>query len=197
MGLGHRLADDLHLEVQDARAFSYGDASFDRVFSISVIEHIPDDGDSRAMREIARVLRPGGMVTVSVPFDPTGYAEEYLQGDVYERQSTGRRTFYQRRYDLESLHSRLIEPSGLRLLQTTFFGEPGFRFEPYWNSIPMRWKVPLLWAQPFLARLFLRRISIDRLAAASGVVLRLAKPANSDTASDRHQAEYHLLAPAL
>jgi SAM-dependent methyltransferase len=189
MGLGHRLEDDLHLEVQDARSFSYPDLSFDRVFSISVIEHIPYDGDSQAMREIARVLRPGGIVTVSVPFDATGYAEEYLQGDVYERQSTGRRTFYQRRYDLASLHARLIEPSGLSLLQTTYFGEPGFRFEPYWNPIPMRWKVMLLWAQPFLARLFLRRISPDRLEAASGVVLRLAKPIEPDSSSEKHEAE--------
>jgi SAM-dependent methyltransferase len=125
MGLGHRLADDLHLEVQDARSFSYADASFDRVFSISVLEHIPDGGDSQAMREIARVLRPGGIVTISVPFDATGYAEEYLQGAVYERQSIGSRTFYQRRYDLASLHARLIAPSGLSLLETTFFGEPG------------------------------------------------------------------------
>jgi SAM-dependent methyltransferase len=194
MGLGHRLGKDLHLEVQDARSFSYPDASFDRVFSISVIEHIPDDGDSRAMREIARVLRPGGIVTISVPFDAEGYAEEYVQGDVYERQSAGSRTFYQRRYDLATLHERLIEPSGLNLLRTTFFGEPGIRFEPYWNPIPMRWKVPLLWAQPFLARLFLRRINADRLEAASGVVLRLGKPADPVPGSVLHQAERRPLA---
>jgi SAM-dependent methyltransferase len=194
MGLGHRLGKDLHLEVKDARSLSYPDASFDRVFSISVIEHIPDDGDSRAMREITRVLRPGGIVTISVPFDAAGYAEEYVQGDVYERRSTGSRTFYQRRYDLAALHVRLIEPSGLGLQQMTFFGEPGIRFEPYWNPIPMRWKLPLLWAQPFLAKLFLKRISTDRLEAASGVVLRLEKLADPDSDSELHHAERQPLA---
>jgi SAM-dependent methyltransferase len=176
MGLGHRLGRDLHLEVQDARAISYPDASFDRVFSISVIEHIPDDGDTRAMHEIARVLRPGGTATISVPFNAAGYEEEYLRGDVYERRSTGDPTFYQRWYDLAALHERIIEPSGLRLLQTAYFGEPGPRFQAYWNPIPMRWKVPLLWAQPFLAKLFLKRLSADRLDSACGVVISLTKP---------------------
>src|SRR5215207_4392701 len=77
-GLGHRLGDNLHLETQDARALSYPNAAFDRVFSISVIEHIPGDGDADAMREIARTLRPGGFLTLTVPFSAQGYAEEYI-----------------------------------------------------------------------------------------------------------------------
>jgi hypothetical protein len=159
-----------------------------------VIEHIPDDGDSRAMREIARVLRPGGIVTISVPFDAAGYDEEYLDGDVYERRSTGGRMFYQRWYDLRTLHERLIEPSGLRLLQTTFFGEPGPRFQSYWNPIPMHWKAPLLWTQPFLAKLFLKRLSANRLNAASGVVLSLAKPESANHSPELHRAESRSLA---
>jgi SAM-dependent methyltransferase len=43
------------------------DNAFDRVFCISVIEHIPKRGDrARGMREIARILRPGGLALVSV-----------------------------------------------------------------------------------------------------------------------------------
>jgi len=175
-GLGHRLGDDLHLETQDARALSYPDASFDRVFSISVIEHIPGEGDADAMREIARVLRPGGFLTLTVPFSAQGYTEEYVDGDVYERQGHQGPTFYQRHYDRDALTRRLIEPSGLRLVETAFFGEPGVRFEPFWNRIPMRWKIPLLWAQPFVAKLLLKRLSEDRLDAACGVALKLQKP---------------------
>jgi SAM-dependent methyltransferase len=174
-GFGARLGDDLHLETQDARQLSYADESFDRVFSISVIEHIPDDGDSQAMREIARVLRPGGVLTLTVPFDATGYQEEYVDGAVYERQAGGP-TFYQRRYDVEALHGRLAGPSGLALLEVAYFGEPGVRFEPIWNRIPLRWKVPLLWAQPFIAKMFLRRLGEDRLDAACGVALKFVKP---------------------
>jgi SAM-dependent methyltransferase len=79
-GFGPRIGNDLHLETQDARKLSYPDESFDRVFSISVIEHIPDDGDTQAMREIARVLRPGGLLTLTVPFTALGYEEEWVDG---------------------------------------------------------------------------------------------------------------------
>jgi SAM-dependent methyltransferase len=175
LGQGHRLGKDLRLEVQDARGLTYADASFDRVYSISVIEHIPDDGDAQAMREIARVLRPGGLVALTVPFRDAGHDEEWVRGDVYERAGTGVLTFYQRHYDLPSVRSRLIEPSGLDVVATTYFGEPGVRFEPTWNRIPMRWKVPLLWAQPFVAKALLRPLAPDRRGAACGVALLLAK----------------------
>ena len=41
------------------------DASVDRVMASEVLEHIPDD--VTAMAEIARVLKPGGRVAVTVP----------------------------------------------------------------------------------------------------------------------------------
>ena len=41
----------------------------------------------------------------------------------------------------------------------------------------MRWKLPLLWAQPFLAKLFLKPLGADRIGAACGVALRLERPA--------------------
>jgi hypothetical protein len=74
------------------------------------------------------------------------------------------------------VHRRLVEPSGLKLTDITYFGEPSVRFEPVWNRIPMRWKVPLLWAQPFLAKAFLKPVGPDKLHTAVGVALRLEKP---------------------
>src|SRR5919109_2339880 len=178
MGLGRRIGREIHLEVQDARHLTYADAFFDRIFTISVIEHIPEAGDSEAMHEIARVLRPGGRLGLTVPFAAGGYAEEFVRGPIYERDSTGGETFYQRRYDRAALQARLLEPAsqaGLQLLGMTFFGEPSIRIEPVWNRIPMRWKVPLLWAQPFVASVFLRTLGQDRLDAAVGVALQLQK----------------------
>jgi ubiquinone/menaquinone biosynthesis C-methylase UbiE len=175
LGLGQRLGSAIRLEVQDARQLTYQEASFDRVYAISVLEHIPHDGDSAAMREIARVLRPGGFVTLTVPFSGAGYREEYVRGDVYERRGTGTPTFYQRHYDEATVRARLIEPSGLRLVSQTLFGEPGVRFEPLWNRIPMKWKVPLLWLQPFLAQILFKPLSPARADAASGVALKLEK----------------------
>ncbi|MFN0071166.1 MAG: class I SAM-dependent methyltransferase [Chloroflexota bacterium] len=175
MGFGDRLGRTLHLEAQDARQLTYDDASFDRLYSISVIEHIPDDGDAEAMRELARVLRPGGRAVLTVPFDASGYREEFVTEDVYERESHGAPTFYQRHYDTSAVMERLVEPSGLKLEQIVWFGEPHVRFERCWNAIPIKWKVPLLWAQPFLARLFLQRLDKDQLSSACGVAIALVK----------------------
>jgi SAM-dependent methyltransferase len=49
----------------DATAMPFADASFDVVIAAEVMEHIPADQD--AMREVARVLRPGGTAAVTVP----------------------------------------------------------------------------------------------------------------------------------
>jgi SAM-dependent methyltransferase len=49
----------------DATAMPFADGAFDRVIAAEVLEHIP--GDQRALHEIARVLRPGGVAAVTVP----------------------------------------------------------------------------------------------------------------------------------
>jgi len=51
--------------VGDALALPYEDASFDVVLISEVLEHVPDDVD--AIREVVRVLRPGGVAAVTVP----------------------------------------------------------------------------------------------------------------------------------
>ena len=49
----------------DATAMPFADGAFDRVIAAEVLEHIPHD--QRALREVARVLRPGGLAAVTVP----------------------------------------------------------------------------------------------------------------------------------
>ncbi len=49
----------------DALHLPFPDGSFDRVICSEVLEHIPDD--RAAMAELARVLRPGGTMAVTVP----------------------------------------------------------------------------------------------------------------------------------
>lgn len=115
----------LQLRVADGRALDFPDRSFDRVYALSVVEHIPDDGDSQCMREIERVLAPGGSAVLTVPFWPE-YREEYNDGDFYWASSSstnGSRVFYQRRYDDDALYARLIKPSGLELLRLSYIGE--------------------------------------------------------------------------
>jgi SAM-dependent methyltransferase len=49
----------------DATRLPFPDGAFDKVIAAEILEHVPDDG--QAMAEIARVLRPGGTVAVTVP----------------------------------------------------------------------------------------------------------------------------------
>ena len=117
-------------EVQDARTLPYEDNSFDAAYSVSVLEHIPESGDTAAIREITRVVRPGGLIVVTTPYS-TGYRETMVQHSVYERKggAPGDPVFYERHYDHASLTSRLIDPSGAQLVDLQLWGEGTLRIE--------------------------------------------------------------------
>ena len=51
--------------VADGQQLPFPDATFDRIIAAEVMEHIPDD--ERAAAELARVLKPGGTVAITVP----------------------------------------------------------------------------------------------------------------------------------
>jgi SAM-dependent methyltransferase len=64
---GELAADSLHATVVqgDALHLPFGDDAFDRVICSEVLEHIPDD--RAAMKELARVLKPGATMAITVP----------------------------------------------------------------------------------------------------------------------------------
>jgi SAM-dependent methyltransferase len=49
----------------DAYRLPFADATFDKVIAAEILEHLPADTD--AMAELARVLKPGGRLAVTVP----------------------------------------------------------------------------------------------------------------------------------
>jgi SAM-dependent methyltransferase len=56
---------DADIKQGDALSLPFADEEFDRVVAAEVLEHIPDD--ATAIAELARVLRPGGTMAVTVP----------------------------------------------------------------------------------------------------------------------------------
>lgn len=119
-----------HVEVEDGRRLSFPDNFFNKVFSISVVEHIPDDGDSECLKEIGRVLAPGGRCLITTPFWPTSKRDYKPAGAFYWARSSSvaedGKVFFQRRYSESDLHERLIKPSGLRLRKLQYVGEKVF-----------------------------------------------------------------------
>jgi SAM-dependent methyltransferase len=114
--LWRTLDPGLDLQVHDARALPYADGSFDAVVCVSVIEHVPGDGDAEAMREMRRVLRPGGVLhlTTNVARAPrdvlTGAA---VYGSASMAMEGGH--FFERHYSAASLEERLIGPGWTEL----------------------------------------------------------------------------------
>ena len=49
----------------DATNLPFPDGAFDAIIAAEILEHVPDD--TAALAEIARVLRPGGTVAITVP----------------------------------------------------------------------------------------------------------------------------------
>jgi SAM-dependent methyltransferase len=173
-------SDLYRMEVQDARGLSYADEAFDRVFSISAIEHIPEDGDRIAMGEIARVLKPGGLCCLTVPWGLQGYVEEFRQSgdpDVYWVESREKKMFYQRAYDRPSLESRLLADDRLELLDLDFWGERhvGVEHTILNRRLPRLLRLALLPAHFFLSRAFVSRLGEDEPCRKKVACLTLRK----------------------
>ena len=60
--------DRIRFEVADAQQLPYEDATFDRVLVTCVLHHLNDP--ELALREMRRVVKPGGWISLTVPCDP-------------------------------------------------------------------------------------------------------------------------------
>ncbi len=121
-GAGESPGGRVIVEIQDATRLTYDDDSFDAATCISTIEHIPDDGDRRALDELVRVVRPRGLIGLTVPYDQT-FKQVYLHKDVYRERYEGTPVFFERHYDHQALTTRLLSHPRLEVLASTFLVE--------------------------------------------------------------------------
>jgi SAM-dependent methyltransferase len=77
------VAADVSVAASDVLRLPYPDDAFDKVILSEVLEHIVDD--SAALREVRRVVKPGGVVAITVPnhdypflWDPVNWTRERL-----------------------------------------------------------------------------------------------------------------------
>src|SRR6202044_2427205 len=93
----------------DALALPFDDGTFDRVIASEGLEHIPDD--TAAMRELARVLRPGGAMAVTVP-RCVPEAINWALSDEYHDTPGGHVRIYRRATLARRLSSAGLRPTG-------------------------------------------------------------------------------------
>lgn len=95
--------------------------TFDVITSISVLEHIPED--SIAIKRIWNLLRPGGVLVLTVPCMARA-SEHYIDQNkwgILEKNSTGY-IFWQRLYDESHLQQRIYSVTG-QPDRVSIFGE--------------------------------------------------------------------------
>jgi SAM-dependent methyltransferase len=112
------IAPDRADTAMDMTRLGFRDASFDRLLCSHVLEHVPDD--AAALRELRRVLRPGGTAILQVPLRAGGTDEDLSVTDPAERlrrfgqedhvRFYGREDF-QRRLEAAGFSVRALDPT--------------------------------------------------------------------------------------
>ncbi len=129
---------NVELLVADCRALPFADASFDHAYSVSVLEHIAEPGDEQALRELARVTKPGGRVVVTLPYAERS-REDWRDEPVYaDHGGSGGRYFFQRWYDRARVERLAAAAPALELVSTSVS-----RLRPNLNALYTR-TFPLL-----------------------------------------------------
>jgi ubiquinone/menaquinone biosynthesis C-methylase UbiE len=114
--LAPRLAKKVKFAVMDAQKLEFKDEAFDVAVSFSVLDHIPDPGvRDRAIQEMARVVKTGGHVIITVP---NRYAYFHMMYRRNVRRGIAMDVGYQYFYSYWELKKKMIQ-AGLRPVRFT------------------------------------------------------------------------------
>jgi 2-polyprenyl-6-hydroxyphenyl methylase/3-demethylubiquinone-9 3-methyltransferase len=115
----------LSFDVMDSGAFSLQAETYDAVVCSSVLEYIAEDIE--ILRKLVGVLRPGGVLLISVPHTSSllGKVEDCVCRLRRIRQKSARRDhdYSRRRYNVACFESTLSE-AGMQVVGRTFFEVP-------------------------------------------------------------------------
>jgi len=128
----------------DGTKLTYPNKFFDRIVSISVIEHVNNNGDSEVLREMWRVLKPGGLLILTFPVKKE-YEEEFISEDIYNlnREETEGRFFFQRYYDDKKIEERLLSSlNNFEIVEKKVFGEIT---EGFYDEYKKKWEKSGYW----------------------------------------------------
>lgn len=149
-----RAKGQAHFSVEDARSLRFATQEFDAVYSMSVVEHIEGAaGDSESMKEMLRVLRPGGLLMVTVPAGDQ-YVEQERVGLRRAARQTGTndRFFFQRIYSPGAAKERLLKSvPDLSLAATTTVWRKKNGVTRWYNGLGSGARGVCGWLNPFLS----------------------------------------------
>ncbi len=100
-----RRRGNLHLCAADAARAPFQSSRFDLIIALDILEHLPDD--AAALKEIARLLKPNGVLMATVP----AYSKLWSGHDVA--------LMHYRRYCASEVRKRVIE-AGLTVEKLTY-----------------------------------------------------------------------------
>ncbi|WP_296866666.1 class I SAM-dependent methyltransferase [uncultured Methanobrevibacter sp.] len=118
-------------EKMDIQDIHYDDDYFDFIYCSHILEHVPDD--FKAMRELRRVLKPGGIALIMVPINGVVYELPFDESKTHEDENINTPEAREKYYGQDDhvrlygsdFKERLLE-SGFNLLSDDFIKKLGF-----------------------------------------------------------------------
>ncbi len=148
----------LTFKAEDATQLSLPPNSVDKVLAVSSIEHMfstRGHGDFLAIQEVARVLKPGGVVALSLPMSNGGPFHESSTGD----EGFG---YPYRLYTPAALQERILSCPAMEMMAVNYLAQttpdtcyPNLHFFRFWiETLSAEERKKWAWANPILATIF-------------------------------------------